>query len=86
MQICRELAGLQLRPGRQRPPRHEQEKAQGHGRPSAPTLSTAAPDLGKECPGCVKNGIPEQVANEIYDEMISFASYAFNKSHAACYA
>ena len=43
-------------------------------------------DPGKECPGCVKNGIPEQVANEIYDEMISFASYAFNKSHAACYA
>ena len=41
---------------------------------------------GKECPGCVKNGIPEDVANEIYDEMISFASYAFNKSHAACYA
>ena len=41
---------------------------------------------GKVCPGCVKNGIPEQVANEIYDEMISFASYAFNKSHAACYA
>ena len=41
---------------------------------------------GKESPGCVKNGIPEQVANEIYDEMISFASYAFNKSHAACYA
>lgn len=41
---------------------------------------------GKECSGCVKNGIPEQVANEIYDEMISFASYAFNKSHAACYA
>ena len=41
---------------------------------------------GKECPGCVKNGIPAQVANEIYDEMSSFASYAFNKSHAACYA
>ena len=41
---------------------------------------------GKECPGCVANGIPEQVANEIYDEMSSFASYAFNKSHAACYA
>ena len=41
---------------------------------------------GKECAGCVKNGIPEDVANEIYDEMISFASYAFNKSHAACYA
>ena len=43
-------------------------------------------ELGKECAGCVKNGIPEDVANEIYDEMISFASYAFNKSHAACYA
>ena len=41
---------------------------------------------GKECAGCVKNGIPESVANQIYDDMISFASYAFNKSHAACYA
>ncbi len=41
---------------------------------------------GHECPGCVANGIPEAVANEIYDEMSSFASYAFNKSHAACYA
>ena len=41
---------------------------------------------GHECPGCVANGIPEKVANEIYDEMSSFASYAFNKSHAACYA
>ena len=36
-------------------------------------------------PGCVRNGIPEDVANHIYDEMISFASYAFNKSHAAAY-
>ena len=35
---------------------------------------------GHECPGCVANGIPEQVANEIYDEMSSFASYAFNKA------
>ena len=41
---------------------------------------------GHECPGCVANGIPEKIANEIYDEMVSFASYAFNKSHAACYA
>ena len=41
---------------------------------------------GHECPGCVANGIPEQVANQLYDEMSSFASYAFNKSHAACYA
>ena len=36
-------------------------------------------------PGCIRNGVPENVANEIYDEMISFASYAFNKSHAAAY-
>ncbi len=37
-------------------------------------------------PGCIRNGVPEKVANQIYDEMISFASYAFNKSHAAAYA
>lgn len=36
--------------------------------------------------GCVNNGISEEVANKIYDEMIAFANYAFNKSHAAAYA
>ena len=36
--------------------------------------------------GCLANGIPEDVANHIYDEMTDFAKYAFNKSHAACYA
>lgn len=36
--------------------------------------------------GCVNNGIDERTANQIYDEMIDFAKYAFNKSHAACYA
>ncbi|EEQ56647.1 DNA polymerase III, alpha subunit [Clostridiales bacterium 1_7_47FAA] len=36
--------------------------------------------------GCVKNGIDEKTANHIYDEMIDFAKYAFNKSHAAAYA
>lgn len=36
--------------------------------------------------GAVKNGVPEHIANEIFDEMSSFASYAFNKSHAAAYA
>lgn len=36
--------------------------------------------------GCVANGISEDVANKIYDEMTDFAKYAFNKSHAACYA
>ena len=39
-----------------------------------------------EIPGCVKNGIPENIANEIFDEMVDFAKYAFNKSHAAAYA
>ena len=37
-------------------------------------------------PGCMANGIPENVASKIYDEMMDFAKYAFNKSHAACYA
>ncbi|MBQ4537088.1 MAG: DNA polymerase III subunit alpha [Lachnospiraceae bacterium] len=37
-------------------------------------------------PGCVNKGISEQVASHIYDEMMDFAKYAFNKSHAACYA
>ncbi len=37
-------------------------------------------------PGCIANGISEQVANKIYDDMIDFAKYAFNKSHAAAYA
>ncbi|WP_031558068.1 DNA polymerase III subunit alpha [Lachnospira multipara] len=36
--------------------------------------------------GCIKNGISEEIAGKIYDEMIDFAKYAFNKSHAACYA
>ena len=37
-------------------------------------------------PGCIANGIDEAMANKIYDEMIDFAKYAFNKSHAAAYA
>ena len=39
-----------------------------------------------ECCGAVANGISEEVANGIFDDMLSFASYAFNKSHAAAYA
>ena len=35
--------------------------------------------------GCVPNGIPEDVANKVYDEMIDFAKYAFNKAHSTCY-
>lgn len=40
----------------------------------------------EQVPGCVKEGIPAKTANHIYDTMIDFAKYAFNKSHAACYA
>ena len=38
-----------------------------------------------EIAGCVRNGVPEDVANQIFDDMIDFAKYAFNKSHAAAY-
>ncbi|MCD8006472.1 MAG: DNA polymerase III subunit alpha [Oscillospiraceae bacterium] len=44
------------------------------------------PDGSVNCCGCVANGISEKIANELFDEMTSFASYAFNKSHAAAYA
>ncbi len=40
----------------------------------------------EEVTGCISNGIDEKTANQIYDEMIDFAKYAFNKSHAAAYA
>ncbi len=39
-----------------------------------------------EVPGCVRNGITEEAADKIFDQMMDFASYAFNKSHAAAYA
>ena len=40
----------------------------------------------EDVPGCISKGISEAVAGKIYDEMMDFAKYAFNKSHAACYA
>lgn len=43
-------------------------------------------DGSVECEGAVKRGVNEKIANELFDEMSSFASYAFNKSHAAAYA
>lgn len=43
-------------------------------------------DGSVEVPGAVSRGISPEAANEIFDRMVSFASYAFNKSHAACYA
>ena len=41
---------------------------------------------GKDVPGCINKGIPEDIAEKIFDEMTDFAKYAFNKSHAAAYA
>lgn len=43
-------------------------------------------DGGSKCDGCLKRGISEEAANAIFDDMASFASYAFNKSHSAAYA
>ena len=43
-------------------------------------------DGSVDVPGCIRNGIPEKAANTIFDDMTSFAAYAFNKSHAAAYA
>ena len=43
-------------------------------------------DAEKGIPGCVANGISEAVAQSLYDEIVAFANYAFNKAHAVCYA
>ncbi len=43
-------------------------------------------DQEKGIPGCVRNGIREDVAQSLYDEIVAFANYAFNKAHAVCYA
>jgi len=43
-------------------------------------------DKEKGIPGCVAKGVPESVAQSIYDEIVAFANYAFNKAHAVCYA
>ncbi|MDI9475722.1 MAG: DNA polymerase III subunit alpha [Natronincolaceae bacterium] len=39
-----------------------------------------------EIPGCIRNGVPEHIGDKLYDEMLEFAKYAFNKSHGAAYA
>ena len=43
-------------------------------------------DKEKNIPGCIVNGISETVAQSLYDEIVAFANYAFNKAHAVCYA
>ena len=85
MQICRDLAGFSLgqadlvRRAMSKKKHDVMIKERQH-------FVHGSDEPGRECPGCVANGIPEAVANAIYDEMLSFASYAFNKAHAAAYA
>lgn len=43
-------------------------------------------DQERNIPGAIANGVSEQAAQEIYDEILDFANYAFNKAHAVCYA
>ncbi len=85
MQICRELAGFSygqadlVRRAMSKKKHEVMEQERQH-------FVYGNPDPESGCKGCVANGISAEVANSIYDEMSSFASYAFNKSHAACYA
>lgn len=83
MQIVRELAGYTL--GRSDLVRRAMSKKK------ASVMAKERQNFvyGNEeegVPGCIANGISEEIANKIYDEMTDFAKYAFNKSHAAAYA
>lgn len=69
--------------GGQHPPRHEQKKQYVI---DAERQSFVYGDSERGIRGCVANGIDEKAANSIYDSMVDFAKYAFNKSHAAAYA
>ncbi len=85
MQICRDLAGFSygqadnVRRAMSKKKHKVMEEEREH-------FVHGCSEPGKECAGCVRNGVPEDVANRLYDSLIHFASYAFNKSHAACYA
>ena len=83
MQIVRDLAGYTL--GRSDILRRAMSKKKGDVmQKERQNFVYGNPEEG--VPGCIANGIDERVANKIYDEMIDFAKYAFNKSHAAAYA
>ena len=82
MQIVQELAGYSL--GRSDMVRRAMSKKKADV--MAKERENFINGLGDSVPGCVKNGIPANIANTIFDEMTDFAKYAFNKSHAACYA
>ncbi|MCU6688210.1 DNA polymerase III subunit alpha [Dorea acetigenes] len=83
MQIVRDLAGYTL--GRSDLLRRAMSKKKGDVMQKE-RQSFVYGNEAEGVPGCVKNGIDEATANKIYDEMIDFAKYAFNKSHAAAYA
>lgn len=82
MQIVRDLAGYSL--GRSDLVRRAMSKKKASV--MAEERKNFVYGIGDDVPGCVKNGIPVDVAEKIFDEMTDFAKYAFNKSHAACYA
>ena len=82
MQIVQELAGYSL--GRSDMVRRAMSKKKADV--MAKERENFINGLGDSVPGCVKNGISANIANTIFDEMTDFAKYAFNKSHAACYA
>ena len=83
MQIVRDLGGYTM--GRSDLVRRAMSKKKQHVmEQERKNFIYGNPDEG--VPGCVSNGISEAVANHIYDTMMDFAKYAFNKSHAACYA
>ena len=85
MQICRELAGFSL--GQADLVRRAMSKKKHDVMErERQNFVYGSKEPGSECVGCIANGIDEKTANEIFDDMSSFASYAFNKSHAACYA
>ena len=83
MQIVRDLAGYTL--GRSDLLRRAMSKKKGDVMQKE-RQSFVYGNADEGVPGCIANGIPEATANKIYDEMIDFAKYAFNKSHAAAYA
>ena len=83
MQIVPDLAGYTL--GRSDLLRRAMSKKKGDVMQKERQIFVYG-DKETNVPGCVANGIDEKTANKIYDEMIDFAKYAFNKSHAAAYA
>ncbi len=83
MQIVRDLAGYTL--GRSDLLRRAMSKKKGDVMQKE-RQNFVYGNREENVPGCIANGIDERIANKIYDEMIDFAKYAFNKSHAAAYA